>query len=86
MQTSLDVEKIIIVGDDLTKDIKSANMAGVPCIWMGVNPYDMQANIEAINSGSVRYDSAVLGISQVPDAINALITPRPYTVGILMPT
>jgi len=59
----MSAEKCVVVGDMLDKDIKSANLAGMPAIWMNRNPYKVQPNVDAINSGSVTFDAAITSIS-----------------------
>ena len=62
-QDMMQAENCFMVGDMLEKDMKSANLAGMPCIWMNRNPYNYQSNVDAINSGSVTFDAAITSIS-----------------------
>jgi FMN phosphatase YigB (HAD superfamily) len=53
----LGVQNVIMVGDTLPKDIMSANMAGVPSIYVNIVPKRVDQNIRYINEGRAYYNA-----------------------------
>ena len=49
-QKAMGTDRVVVIGDKLTSDAKSANLAGVPNIFINLNASNPGPNIRTINA------------------------------------
>ncbi|CAG9316225.1 unnamed protein product [Blepharisma stoltei] len=79
------LDKTYIIGDMLDKDIACGINAGIKSIWLDISASDQERNIEAINSGRIKYPRTISSLSLLESAIE-FYEPLGIKAGYIIPT